>query len=70
MRWLKIAGDQLLGMFVSDWRQTLGILAILALGWLAISRLHAAVLPFGLAAVLAAHLVYTAVGEARRRAAG
>lgn len=68
MRLLRAVADVALGLFVGDWVQALGILAILAAGWLASRRVHAAALGFLVALLLAGHLVYTTTAAARRRA--
>lgn len=73
MRYLRVAGEQVLGLFVADWTQTIGILIVLGLAWLAIARIHVGALVFVVPGLLAAHLVYTTLTEARtraRRAAG
>ncbi|HEV3231798.1 MAG TPA: hypothetical protein VG245_06060 [Candidatus Dormibacteraeota bacterium] len=67
MRLLRATVAEVVGLFVADWTQTIGILAILALGWLLSRALPAAPIGFALAALLAAHLLYTTVSESRRR---
>ena len=65
MNFLRAAGAQVLGLFVSDWVQSAVILVILALGWLAVSKLGAPAL-VALVLLLAAQLVWFARAEARR----
>jgi hypothetical protein len=57
-----------IGLFVSDWVQTVVILAIVATGWLAISVVHITPLAVLIALVLllAAQHVWFALSEARR----
>jgi hypothetical protein len=59
-----------IGLFVSDWQQTVVILVILAAGWLAISVLRTTPLPVLVALVLllAAQHIWFALAEARRSA--
>ena len=68
MRFLRSVAREVIGLFVSDWVQTLVILAIVAAGWLAISVLHIAPLAVLVALVLllAAQHVWFALVEARR----
>ena len=67
MRFLKSAGTEVIGLFVSDWVQTAVILAIVASGWLAIAVLHVTVLAVlvPLVLLLAAQHVWFALAEAR-----
>ena len=69
MRWLRAAGAELLGLFVSDWLETLVILVILALGWLVVRAEHQAWLGFVLAGALGLQLIYMTTRETRRRSA-
>ena len=68
MRFLRSVAREVIGLFVSDWVQTLVILAIVAAGWLAISVLNIAPLAVLVALVLllAAQHVWFAIAEARR----
>ena len=68
IRWLKIAGQQLLALFVSDWTQTAGIALILILGGVVIGLLHVRWFGFGMVALLAIHLIFTTTMESRKRA--
>ena len=68
MRFLRAAAREVVGLFVGDWAQTLVSIAILALSWLVLSRIHLEGLAFVVAAGLAAQLVYATTLEARRRA--
>ena len=70
MRFLRAAGAEVVGLFVGDWAQTLVSVAILALGWLVLSRVHLEGLAFVVAVGLAAQLVYATTLEARQRARG
>jgi hypothetical protein len=65
---LRSAAREVIGLFVSDWVQTVVILAILAAGWYAISGLHTTPLPVLVALVLllAAQHIWFALAEARR----
>lgn len=65
MKFLRSAGAQVIGLFVSDWVQSAVILVILALGWLAVSRLGAPAL-VALVLLLAGQLVWFARAEAKR----
>jgi hypothetical protein len=65
VKFLRSAGAQVIGLFVSDWVQSAVILVILALGWLAVSKLGAPAL-VALVLLLAAQLVWFARAEARR----
>jgi hypothetical protein len=67
---LRSAAREVIGLFVSDWQQTVVILVILAAGWLAISLLRITPLPVLLALVLllAAQHIWFALAEARRSA--
>ena len=58
-----------LGLFVGDWSQAIGILVILALGYALIRIAHAPLLGFPLTLVLAGHLVWTSVRESRDKRA-
>jgi hypothetical protein len=65
MKYVRAVVSNVVGLFVSDWAQTAGILAILAVGYVAIRRVHWPGSGFLVAAILAVHLVYTTVAEAR-----
>lgn len=65
MNFLRAAVRAVVGLFVSDWVQSAVIVAILALGWLVVSR----VTPWAVVAIvalLAGQLVWFALAEARR----
>ena len=68
MSFLRSAAREVIGLFVSDWAQTVVILAIVAAGWLAISVLHITPLAVLIALVLmlAAQHIWFALAEARR----
>lgn len=68
MRFLRSAAREVIGLFVSDWVQSVVIVAIVAAGWYAISGLHATPLPVlvGLVLLLAAQHIWFALAEARR----
>lgn len=66
MRFIKAAVEEVVGLFVGDWIQTLVSVAILGLGWLALSRLHTPGLAFALCVALAVQLVLATAAEARR----
>jgi len=68
MRFLRAAAAEVVGLFVGDWAQTLVSVAILAMGWLVLSRVHLEGLAFVVAVGLAAQLVYATTQEARQRA--
>lgn len=67
MSFLRAAASEVIGLFVGDWAQTLVSIAILALGWLALSRIHVEGLAFVIAIALAIQLVYATTLEARVR---
>ena len=66
MRFLRGAVDEVVGLFVGDWTQTIVSVAILGIGWLALSRLHILGLAFLLCIALAVQLVLATAAEARR----
>jgi len=66
VRFLKAAVDEVVGLFVGDWTQTIVSIAILGIGWLALSRLHVMGLAFVLSVALAVQLVLATAAEARR----
>jgi hypothetical protein len=65
VKFLRSAGAQVLGLFVSDWTQSAVIVVILAAGWLAVAKLGAPALVL-LVLLLAGQLVWFARAEARR----
>ena len=65
MSFLRAAGRELLGLFVSDWVQSGVVVVILAAAWFAVSRLGAPALVL-LVALLAAQLVWFALAQGRR----
>lgn len=67
MSWLRAAASEVIGLFVGDWFQTGISVAILALAWLVLSRLHVAGLPYAIAIALAVQLILATAAEARRR---
>ena len=67
MSFLRAAASEVIGLFVGDWAQTLVSIAILALGWLVLSRIHVGGLAFVIAIALAMQLVYATALEARVR---
>jgi hypothetical protein len=67
MNFLRAAASEVIGLFVGDWAQTLVSIAILALGWLVLSRVHLEGLAFVIAIALAVQLVYATTLEARVR---
>jgi hypothetical protein len=64
---LRGAVGQVVSLFVTDWTQTAGIAAILVFGFVASRQLHVLPVGFLIALMLAAHLVFTTLNEARRR---
>jgi len=66
MRFIRAAVEEVVGLFVGDWTQTVVSVAILALGWFALPRLHIAGLAFVLCLALASQLVADTAAEARR----
>jgi hypothetical protein len=68
MSFLRSAISEVVGLFVADWLQSAVIVAILAAGWLAVSRWGAVALA-GLVLLLAGQLVWFARVEARRATA-
>jgi hypothetical protein len=67
--WLRAAVSEVVGLFVGDWFQTGISVAILAVAWLALSRLHVAGLAYVIAVALAVQLVVATSAEARRKKA-
>jgi hypothetical protein len=67
MKFLRSAAREVIGLFVSDWVQTLVILAIIAACWIAIGVLHITALPVLVALVLllAAQHIWFTLAEAR-----
>jgi hypothetical protein len=67
VRFIRAAAAEVIGLFVGDWAQTLVSVAILALGWFALSHIHVNGLAFVVVVALAAQLVYATMVEARER---
>jgi hypothetical protein len=67
MKFIRAAGAEIVGLFVGDWVQTGVSIAILALGWFLLSRVHVDGLAFAVAVALGAQLVYATTLEARAR---
>jgi hypothetical protein len=67
VRFVRAAVGQVVSLFVSDWTQTVGIAVILVFGFAVARPWHALPVGFVIALLLAAHLVFTTVNEARRR---
>jgi hypothetical protein len=65
VKFLRSAGAQVVGLFVSDWVQSAVIVVILAGAWLAVSRLGAPALVL-FVLLLAGQLVWFARAEANR----
>jgi uncharacterized membrane protein YczE len=68
VKFLRAALSEVIGLFVGDWAQTLVSIAILALAWFVLSRLHVDGLAFVIAIALAVQLVYATALEARAHA--
>jgi hypothetical protein len=68
MRFLRAAAAEVVGLFVGDWVQTLVSMAILAVGWFVLSRIHVNGIAFVIAVALAVQLAYATTLEARHRA--
>jgi hypothetical protein len=68
VRFIRAAATEVVGLFVGDWLQTLVSVAILALGWLVLSRIHVDGLGFVIVVALAVQLIYATTLEARDRA--
>lgn len=65
MSFVRAAVQTVVGLFVGDWLQSVVVLVIVALGWLAVSRWGLlALLPFVL--LLAGQLVWFARAEAKK----
>jgi len=62
---LRAAGRELLGLFVSDWVQSGVVVVILAGAWFAVAKFGAPALVL-LVVLLAAQLVWFALAEGRR----
>jgi len=67
MRFLRSAAREVIGLFVSDWVQTVVILAIIAACWMAIAVLHVTAFAVLVAMVLllAAQHIWFTLAEAR-----
>jgi hypothetical protein len=70
VRFVRAAVEEVIGLFVADWTQSLTTVAILAVAWFALSRLHVAGVAFALAVALGAQLVVATLAEARRKSRG
>jgi ABC-type xylose transport system permease subunit len=68
VRFIRSAASEVVGLFVADWVQTAAIVAIVAAGWYALSRLHAMRVPVlvVLVLLLAGQHVWFALAEAGR----
>jgi hypothetical protein len=68
VRFIRSAASEIIGLFVSDWVQTVVIIAIVAVCWYAISGLRISPIPVlvGLVLLLAGQHVWFALAEARR----
>jgi len=66
VKFIRAAAAEVVGLFVGDWAQTLLSVAILALGWFVLSRVHVDGLAFVIVLALAAQLVYATNFEARQ----
>lgn len=65
MKFLRSAASEVIGLFVGDWLQSAVVVVILAIGWLAVSRLGAwALIPLVL--LLAGQVVWFARAESLR----
>lgn len=64
MKFLRAAVLQVVGLFVGDWLQSMVVLVIVAVGWVAVSRFGAFALAV-LVALLAGQLVWFARAEGR-----
>ncbi len=65
MKFLRSAASEVIGLFVGDWLQSAIVLVILAIGWLAVSRVGPwALVPLVL--LLAGQVVWFARAEALR----
>lgn len=69
MSWLRAAASEVVGLFVGDWFQTGVSVAILAVAWLILSRLHVEGLAYVIAIALAVQLIFATATEARRKKA-
>jgi hypothetical protein len=70
MRFLRAAVEEVVGLFVGEWTQTLISIAILGAAWLLLARTHGGPIAFVLAVALAAQLIYATTLQARRTAKG
>ncbi len=68
MKYIRATATEVVGLFVGDWLQTLVSVAILALGWLLLSRIRVDGLGFVVVVALALQLIYATALEARERA--
>jgi hypothetical protein len=68
VKFIRAAAAEVVGLFVGDWAQTLVSIAILALGWFVLSRVHIPGLGFVIVVALAGQLIYATMLEARRTA--
>ena len=67
MSLVRAAAQRVLGLFVGDWQQSLVVLAIIAAGYIAVSRFGKPALVV-LVLLLAGQLVWFARAEARKTA--
>ena len=67
MRLIRAAAAEFIGLFVADWAQSIGVLVILGAGYLASHLLPTSISGFGVALLLAAHLMYSASAEGEHR---
>ncbi|MFN2463517.1 MAG: hypothetical protein ABR573_06410 [Candidatus Dormibacteria bacterium] len=67
MKLLRATVAEVIGLFVGDWSQALGILIILALGYAAVRATGASGLGFVIVLALAGHLVWTTIRASRPR---
>lgn len=65
MRFVTATIAEIVGLFVGDWFQAIGILVVVALAYAASRFAEVPLLGFVLAIVLAAHLVWTSTRESR-----
>jgi hypothetical protein len=68
MKFLRAAAREVIGLFVTDWVQTVVILAIVAAGWIAIGVLHITplVVLIALVLLLFAQHIWFVLAEAGR----
>ena len=67
MRLARSVVAELVGLFVADWQQTVGILGLIGVSWALVAMTHLAVIGFALGVALMGHLGWITLADAARR---